>query len=270
MKSMQIARRVFVIGLDGAAGWAIRDAYTPNIDNLFKDGVITYNAKTVFPSSSYEAWGALLHGVGPEKHQITGDNPCSEDTPWPSFFKIAIETNPELRCGFFSCWEPIITKIIEPSVREHCRTLSLTDPHLAEVSSYFIIEKKPEMFFIQLDNPDHYGHRYGWGSKTYMEHLTETDSHVGIIIDAIKKAELLDESLIIVVSDHGGIGKRHGTADPESMNIVLGIRGPKINTETKIDGINIMDVPAIVAYALSLPSPEGWDSKIPENLFQKE
>lgn len=264
---MHIPKRVFIIGLDGAAGWALKKANTPNIDELFKDGVITYNAVTVYPSASYEAWGALLHGVGPEKHKINGENPSQENTSWPSIFKIIIEKRPDIVCGFFSCWEPIITKIIEPTVREHCRTLSLSDQHLALTASYYISEKKPELFFIQLDNPDHYGHRYGWGSKEYMDHLTETDSHVGMIIEAMKNAEIFDESIIVLVSDHGGVGKKHGTDDWESMNIVWGIRGPNINKDAIIDSINIKDTLGIIAKALGINKYTGWESKMPESLL---
>ena len=108
---MKVTRRVFVIGLDGASGWAVREAYTPNIDELLKEGVVAYNAKTVYPSSSYEAWGSLFHGVSPEKHKISSNNPCPDDTPWPSFIKVIRENFPQTKCAIFSCWEPIITHI---------------------------------------------------------------------------------------------------------------------------------------------------------------
>ena len=71
--------RVFVIGIDGAMGSAIRNGKTPNIDALVADGTVSYSAQAVLPSASYQNWGALLHGVGAEKHGINGENPISED-----------------------------------------------------------------------------------------------------------------------------------------------------------------------------------------------
>ena len=263
------AKRVFVFGLDGVAGWAMREAYTPHINYLFKDGVIMYTARTVYPSSSFEAWGSLFHGVGPEKHGISGASPCPEETPWPSFFKVALSAYSKARCCFFSCWEPIITHIVEPSVRERCRTLSLSDPYLVKAAARFIAEKRPELFFIQLDSPDYFGHKYGWGSKKYMKHLTVVDRFIGILVDSMKDAGIFEESIIITVSDHGGIGKKHGTADPECMNIVWGCRGPGINRDAELQNINIMDTPAVIAEALGLKRPKGWDSKLPNNLFKK-
>ena len=66
--------RVFVIGIDGAMGSAVRDGKTPNIDDLIADGTVSYSAQAVLPSASYQNWGALLHGVGAEKHGINGEN----------------------------------------------------------------------------------------------------------------------------------------------------------------------------------------------------
>ena len=44
--------RVFVIGLDGARGEAVREAYTPNIDAVLCEGVVTCAATTVSRSGS--------------------------------------------------------------------------------------------------------------------------------------------------------------------------------------------------------------------------
>ena len=55
--------RIFVIGLDGARGPAVAEAETPHIDAVMADGARTYHAQTVFPSASFEAWGAMFHVV---------------------------------------------------------------------------------------------------------------------------------------------------------------------------------------------------------------
>ena len=62
--------RAFIIGMDGVIGRCVKEADTPNIDALISDGVKTYDAKTVFPSKSFQAWGAMFHGVGPLKHGV--------------------------------------------------------------------------------------------------------------------------------------------------------------------------------------------------------
>ena len=81
-------KRVFVIGVDGAMGRAVKLAKTPNIDAVIGDGVFTYQAQAVLPSASFQNWGALLHGVEATVPQISDANPIQEDTPVPSFLKV--------------------------------------------------------------------------------------------------------------------------------------------------------------------------------------
>ena len=51
-------KRVFVIGIDGAMGAAVKLAKTPNIDAVIEDSVFTYIAQAVMPSASFQNWGA--------------------------------------------------------------------------------------------------------------------------------------------------------------------------------------------------------------------
>jgi predicted AlkP superfamily pyrophosphatase or phosphodiesterase len=177
-------KRAFVIGLDGAIGWAVRQAETPNIDALLSAGIVMYSAETVVPSASFEAWGAMFHGVGPEKHQLDAEHPISEDAPWPSFMKVAKQLRPATKCASFSCWAPINTHIIEPSCECHC--VSMLDPQLALAAAEYIWAQPPDLYFMQLDFIDAAGHSHGYGSPKYIEQITNTDAHVGIVLDAIR------------------------------------------------------------------------------------
>lgn len=154
-------KRAFVIGLDGAIGWAVRKAPTPNIDAVLAEGVVADSATTVFPSSSFEAWGAMFHGVGPEKHKLNGDYPCPEDVPWPSFVKVAKQARPGIECAFFSCWEPINTHIIERSCGCYCA--SMPDPQLAAAAGEYIRSHPPPSF------------SYSWISLTVSDTPTDLD-----------------------------------------------------------------------------------------------
>jgi len=263
----EACERVFVIGLDGAIGRTVREAETPNIDELLGDGVVNYSARTVLPSASFEAWGAMFHGVGPEKHRLGGSQPCPEDTSWSSFMKVAKQRNPEIRCASFSCWEPINTNIIELSCDCHC--VSMPDPQLTEAAAEYIRKSPPDLYFMQLDFIDGAGHSHGYDSQEYLDQINATDALLGEVVDAIRDAGVFDESLIITLSDHGGNGTSHGGDHPDCMNIFWGCRGSGVKSGVELDGeINIMDTAAIVAHALDLPAPAGWDAKIPDGIFE--
>ena len=261
----ELCRRVFVIGLDGAMGAAVRSAPTPNVDSVLTNGVVDYSATTVFPSASFEAWGAMFHGVGPKKHRIDADHPIGEDVPWQSFMKLAKKTHPEMVNASFSCWNPINTHIIEPSCQCHC--VSMPDPELAEAAAEYIRHSPPDVYFMQLDFIDAAGHSHGYGSAKYLEQISKTDELVGVVLDAIKKAGVLAESLIILLSDHGGKGTSHGSDDPDCMTIFWGCCGPGVPSGLSLNGeINIMDTAAVVAKALGLAAPGAWDATLPDCL----
>jgi len=259
-------KRTFVIGLDGAMGSAMRKAQTPNIDALLAEGVVSYSAQTVVPSSSYQAWGAMFHSVSPEKHRIDGEHPCGEELAWPSYMKVIQNARPELRVASFSCWNPINTNIIERSL--NCHRVSLPDPALASAAAEYIRATPPDVFFMQFDFIDAAGHSHGYGTAPYLEQIERTDAEVGQVIDAIKEAGILDDSLVIVVSDHGGLDKGHGSAHPDCLTIIWGARGPKVKRGVELaDRISIMDTGPVILKALGLPAPRGWDGRVPRGVF---
>ena len=261
-------KRAFVIGLDGAIGWAVRETETPNIDMILSEGVVTYSARTAVPSASFEAWGAMFHGVGPEKHRLDGNHPISENAPWPSFMKVAKQARPETQCA--SCWSPINTHIIEPLCECHC--VSMPDPQLTLAAAEYIRAQPPDVYFMQLDFIDAAGHSHGYGSEKYLEQITATDAYIGMVLDAIRGSGVFDESLIILLSDHGGVGRSHGSDHPDCTTIFWGCRGPRIargiELESPLHKVNIMDTAAVVTYALGLPTPDDWDARIPNDIFE--
>ena len=258
-------KRVFIIGLDGALGGTVRDADTPRIDAVIADGVWTYAGRTVHPSASFQAWGAMFHGVGPEKHGIDGNHPCGDDVAWPSFARVLSQQRPGSRCAAFSCWEPINSKIIEPLL--DCHRVSLPDPELTREAVECIRQGPPDLLFLHLDFIDGAGHAHGYGSSAYLEQITATDRLVGDVVEAIAAAGALDERLIILLSDHGGTGRSHGSDHPDCMTIFWGCRGPGVARGELADGMGIAATAPIVARALGLVAPEGWDARVPEGVF---
>jgi predicted AlkP superfamily pyrophosphatase or phosphodiesterase len=259
--------RVFILGLDGAIGRCVKEAYTPVIDAFIAGGTKTYSARTVYPSSSFPAWGAMFHGVGPEKHRLGDPVPCPEDVSWPSFMKLLRQERPDARIASFSCWEPTNSNIIELSCECHC--VSMPDLELVNNATKYIRNTPPDILFMQLDDIDATGHMHGFGTKSYLEQITVTDALVGLVIDAIKDTGVLDESLIILLSDHGGHEKGHGTDHPDCMTTFWACRGPGVVPNGTIAEMNIMDTATIVALALGLTCPSGWDAKIPGGIFAK-
>ena len=89
----------------------------------------------------------------------------------------------------------------------------------------------------------------------------------GSIYDKLKTKGILDETLIIVTADHGGINKGHGGNTDAERNVFLGVSGKTVADGTIVDAES-RDVAAIAAYALGVECPETWTGRVPAGVFK--
>lgn len=268
---------VIVVGIDGAGAF-IRDAATPNFDRIFADGAVTYSALSSNPSISAECWGSMLLGVGPEVHNLTNgivsSTPYPTDSEFPSLFRRIREKYPDAQLGSFCDWNPITYGIVENNLGVSHDTAN--DDELTPVICDYIREKKPAFLFIQLDSVDGAGHKYGYGTPEHLKRISEVDVMVNDIHSAAQEAGIIDETLFIVIADHGGTnpgdgsGGGHGGWTDGEKYVTFAATGKGVNC-TVIDEMNIRDLAAIVLYAFGIDAPEfdekGWTSQIPEGVF---
>jgi predicted AlkP superfamily pyrophosphatase or phosphodiesterase len=74
---------------------------------------------------------------------------------------------------------------------------------------------------IHFAGPDQVGHDEGFMSAEYLSEVSETDELIGDILSTITTAEeLATSTVVIVTSDHGGVGESHGAAD-QAMNYTV-------------------------------------------------
>lgn len=269
---MTICNRVIIIGWDGAGDF-VRGAHTPNLDRLFASGASTLEAQTASPTISAECWGSLLHGVSPAKHGLTNTKADKEqfpvNSPYPSIFRVAREAFPHAKLAAYSAWEPINSGIIEPSIGVH--KVSMPDGELVQAIAAYIKENPDfKLLYVQLDLPDAAGHKHGYNTPGQHRVIEETDQHTGVILEALEEADLLKNSLIIAVTDHGGGGENafdHGSDHPMDKTIFWGCTGPGIAPGTKLEHVDISDTAAVVAHALGLEASASWEGKLPVGLF---
>ncbi|MGG5736865.1 MULTISPECIES: Ig-like domain-containing protein [Bacillus cereus group] len=265
-------KHVFIIGLDGA-GIAVKDATAPNIKNFIANGASTYNAQALSPTISAQNWSGIIHGVTPDKtkldNTVAGSVAFPENSPYPSFMKVLKQERPYAKIASFAGWSPINKGIIEQSVGAHLE--SVPDDQLApKISNYIKTEgKDTAITFIHFDDIDGAGHSKGYGSPAYMQQIEKTDKNVGVVLDAIRDAGLLEDSLIIMTTDHGGKGYGHGGESPEEKTIFWAANGPGILAKSSITtSMTNMDTAAVVAQALRSNKPMTWDAKTPEKLLE--
>lgn len=274
MASQKAIKRIIILGIDGA-GTFIREAQTPYLDILLAGGVQTCQARTVYPSNSGECWGSLLHGVTPQRHEshvhIQKNRSFPADSSTPSIFRILQEARPDSTMAAFVSWQPIITGIIEEI--NGMKKYAASDEELVPaIGAYLRSNPGLELLFVQLDDVDAAGHRHGYGegSAEYLKAISRADKQIGEISKALLEAGMLEDSLLIITTDHGGGGLdafNHGSDASRDMTIFWGCRGPGINSEANLTGLSIMDTAAVALHALGLPVPKGWEAKLPAGLL---
>ncbi len=267
---------VIVIGVDGAGSW-FKNADTPNFDRIFENGAVTYGALSSKPTISAECWGSMLIGVGPEIHGLTNGivsgTPYDINSAFPSLFRRIREAYPDAVLGSYCDWNPITYGIVENNIGVSHATAS--DSELTPVVCDYIRKNKPDFMFIHFDSVDGAGHATGYGLPAFIDRLHVVDGLIGDVYSAVNDALMLEDTLFIVIADHGGTNGEnnkgsHGGWTDEEKYVTFGASGKGIN-KTEIQEMNIRDLAASVLYAMGIDVPDfdenGWTSQIPDGMF---
>lgn len=270
-----VYERVVLIGLDGAGNY-FQYADTPNMDKIFADGATTNKAITSEPSISAQGWGAMLTGASPVVHGLTNSiiatNPYENEVA-PSVFKRILTAYPDAVIGHFSTWGALYNGIVEPELDGKIHNEGGSDSEIADKVAAYLKENDPDFLFLSFGAPDHVGHESGYGKKPHLACLTEVDGYIGKVYSALEENDLLDGTLILLTTDHGGTSTGlHGGTNDSEMEIFFGAAGESVK-KGKIGDINVRDTTAIILYALGIDIPEfdvnGFSAQVPDGVFKE-
>ena len=265
-------KHVIIVGIDGM-GIFCKNTPTPRMDDIFKDGASSTKALSLFPTISAQNWGAMLLGTEPEVHGLTNGKVSQfeyKNEELPSIFTSVRKAYPDSVLCSISNWEPINTGIIEHNIGVNFDTADNGASTTDKVVDCILTEK-PDLLFIHIDDPDEAGHHFGYGTQGHLDCISNVDSMVGRIYGACEDSGIIDDTLFIVITDHGGFKHGHGGYTDTEKYIFFALKG---KTVEKTDGFfaTTKDLNAIVRYAfgLEIPSPDinGYSSQIPDGLFK--
>ncbi len=262
---------VIIIGVDGA-GTYFNNADTPNMDRIFsnQNTAISHTVRTEDPSISAQNWTSMLHGVADEYHNITNDyassNPYPLNSDYPSVFKVVRDNYSNAKLGSFTHWAPISTGIIEEGINVN-KVYGLSDENISQKVCEYVNANDPKLVFVQFDEADSTGHSYGFNTPSQHEVITRIDGYIGQIYDTYQQKGLLDRTLFIVTSDHGGtINGTHGGTSYDETHVSFYATGSTVQSGT-IGDMMVRDTAAIVLHALGCPAPNTYSARVPNNLF---
>ena len=225
-------KKVLIIGIDGCRPDALVKANTPNLDALMANGTFSLDARNTDVTSSGPGWSAMLTGVWSNKHGVV-DNSFSGNkfSRYPHFFKMIKEAIPGSKTVSISQWHPINKNI---AVTGADALINTNDTSVATKESAVnaLSNGDETAFFVHFDDVDHAGHGSGFsvGNPNYLNAIETVDTQIGDIVATIKARENYREEdwLILVSTDHGGLGTSHGGTSEEERTIFLIASGDQI------------------------------------------
>jgi arylsulfatase A-like enzyme len=239
--------RVAIISIDGLRGDAIHTAGASNILALAARGAFSWNAQTIYPSTTLPSHVSMLTGYAPEAHGMTWDEyePNRGQILVPTIFGLA--RGKGLRTSVVAGKE----KFTHFRDTGACDSFALAPALDDEVTSraQSAASARPDLLFIHLPQVDLTGHDKVWMSVDYLAAVRRADAAVGRIV-----ASLSPDTTIIVTADHGGHGQNHGTDDRQDTTIPWVIAGPSTARGKQLtSAIVTMDTAATAAFVMGVP-----------------
>lgn len=249
--------RVVLIGLDGLSSEGLRKAPTPFLDALRVSGAFIPSSRGVMPSKSAPNWATILTGVPPTEHGIHSNQwwwfRWRRSLQHPTLFTALKRSgHSNRRTGaifewkhFGKLWDKKDVDVMKWSQSPH-ETLEQVDA---------VLSKPPRLLVLHLLGIDDVGHAQGWQSTAYLKAVSSVDQQVGALIALLDAKKLRETTLIMIASDHGGLGTKHGgDSKAERLTPVI-FNGPTIKRGFELSRtINNVDLTATLVHALSLPT----------------
>jgi len=262
------AKRVILIGIDGVSSEGFQYSNTPVMNSLISQGAISLKTRGVMPTVSAPNWATILSGAGPEQHGVTSNNwslmnqgfePTVKDADgyFTSIFTLIRKQMPKAITAMFYDWDWFGTyvnkKLIskEQHIQGHVMVTS--------IALNFIKKEKPVFTFIYYGHPDETGHSKGFNTKEYYQSINDIDTEIGKIVAGLQESKMIQNTTLIITSDHGGAGYGHGGESMIEFEVPWIISGPGIKKNALLEMPNDLANTALtIARILGLKTPTEW------------
>ncbi len=217
-------RKVMIIGIDGTRSDALQIANTPNIDSLIANGIYTFDAYHLGITVSGPSWSDIMCGVWEAKHNVLGnDYAGSRYNLWPYFPKRAKEVKPDLYCVQVTEWAPMSDQVYNDGWNQKIKVPDGVGYPTVAAAQTQLANPNLDAIFVYFDKVDLTGHASGFSpsNPSYIAAIEAVDTWVGQVIAAVKARPnyATENWLILLITDHGGIGTGHGGNTDQERHI---------------------------------------------------
>ena len=258
-------KKVILISIDGMRPDGLKKCGNVYLDELEKMCSYTYAASSMNPSVTFPCHFSMTHSVTPQRHGILSNTYVPQVRPVAGIFE-RIKNFGGISAMLYG-WEPL-RDIASPGTLKFATYINAYmqesgDTVLTDEAVKLIDAHKPDFVFLYMVETDEKGgHDNGWMSDEYLRRISIAIDNVKRIIQAYG-----NEYSIIIMADHGGHDRTHGTELPEDMTIPLFFLGSDFVPGKRITGASLLDIAPTIAAILGIGCDPDWEGKPLLNRF---
>ena len=250
-------RKVILISIDGMRPDGLRACKNPYLAELEARSTYTYSGRSMVPSVTFPCHFSMTHSVTPQRHGILSNTYVPEVRPVEGLFE-KIKQAGGVSAMFYG-WEPLrdiatpgalkFSTYINAYVKESGDTV-LTDEAIRVIE-----EDKPDFVFLYMVETDEKGgHDHGWMSEEYLRRISIAIDNVRRVIETVG-----EEYAVIIMADHGGHDRSHGSTCEEDMTVPFFFLGKEFAAGRVVEGLSLLDIAPTVAAVMGFAPDSEWE-----------
>lgn len=250
--------KVLMILVDGMRPDAIEEI--PAAQDMIRRSTSSMKARTVMPSVTLPCHMSLFHSVEPSRHGTTTNTYAPQVRPIRGLCEVLSQNGK--RCAFFFDWEQLRdltrpgTLDVSCFVKGESHGYTEADHMMTDAAITCLAGEAPDFAFLYLGNPDEVGHRFGWMSEQYLAAVRGAWDEIQRVLHDLPK-----DCAVIILADHGGHDRIHGTEEAADMTIPVMLCGDPFPAGTQLQNVSILDIAPTVAELLGTAPDREWEGK---------
>ena len=249
--------KVILISIDGMRPDGLQKCGNPYVTELERMCAYTYSARSMSPSVTLPCHFSMTHSVIPQRHGILTNTYVPQVRPVLGIFEKVKACGGV--CAMFYGWEPLRDIALPGSLKFATYIGSYmkesSDTVLTDEAIRCIEENHPDLAFLYMaETDDKGGHDSGWMSEEYLRRISIAVGNVKRVIERFG-----EEYSVILMSDHGGHDRYHGSDMPEDMTIPLFFYGKDFEPGVISGQLSLLDIAPTIAKIMEIEPEREWE-----------
>lgn len=243
------ARKVLIIGIDGAVGAEYKIIQPPVLMSLKAHSKFTWDAVSDEVTTDAASWKTLMTGISYSRHQIRDSSFIYSQPPggsqhtapaiFPSFFSYILSSaRSDLKTAVISPWGTMLNKLV-PEVED--RVLASNDAAVKDSAIVRLKNVRSDLIVVNFNSVAIAGKASGFssGAAGYKDAVTKVDGYLGELMTALKSRPEYnknEEWLVIITGTHGGEANSYGGPSEKETNVFSFYYNEKLKQKEFVKG----------------------------------